>query len=201
MNKLIAVLLPVAFLIALVALSSNIGFGRNNQLSQAPSSGQPPQSSDLQVTKVLIDEVKLLRLAIERSQADSVVIQAVLERARSQQDQVNFISQRLDNVRSEVASSQGSLPRFAQNLLELENRIKSEEDDKARAALQRDYKDTQTAYEQQKLLEEQQRLQVDNLSSQLQVEQAKLSQVNEQLDRLVQEAQSQSKLNSAKRSR
>ena len=162
-----------------------------HSVSQPNTSNLPQQNSDLQITRSLTDEVRLLRLSIERSQTNVVIAQGILERIRIQQEQVNFISQRLDNVRNEIVSSQANLPKLSQNILDAENRIKSEEDDKAKATLQREYKEAQVIYEQQKILEGQQKALADNLAYQLQIEQGKLDKLNEQFDKMEQEMKSQ----------
>ncbi|MDT7540574.1 MAG: hypothetical protein QOE33_478 [Acidobacteriota bacterium] len=151
--------------------------------------GQPTQNKEERTLQTLIEEVRLLRLTLERTNRTASLLHIALEEIRIQQEHVDFIEQRLDDVRSELASSQLSLPRFAEQLQELDTKIK-EERAKADSDAERisqwesQVKDIQLSDAQQKQRDEQQRGRERQLTEQLATEKQKLEEISKRLNDL-----------------
>lgn len=166
--------------LVLLLLFVGCTFGVNAVKAQAQTTPAPVtarNANDLdqaQVLRILLEEVRLLRLTLERSQRNGVLLQATVERLRLQQESVNLLSQKLEDCRSELIVLQASLPRLPEQIKEMERRVQSSEDQAARTVFEGEIKAAQLAYEEQRERAERQRLRADQLAAQLQEEQRKL---------------------------
>jgi hypothetical protein len=64
---------------------------------------QSPQSGDGQTMQALLNEVRQLRMAIQRSNVDTYRAQVTIERLRLQQQRVERLNEKLEGVREKIA--------------------------------------------------------------------------------------------------
>lgn len=175
-------------LLILVVMSGGMAFGQSQTSAPVPATRNAEAADQAQTLRALLEEIRLLRLALEKSQYNAVMVQATIERLRLQQDAVNRLTQKIDDCQSELIALQLSLPRLPDHIREIERRMNSAEDAGQRALVESEMKAAQQAYEEQKERSDYQRQRLDKLTAQLQDEQRKLDDLFEkftQFERLI----------------
>ena len=149
------------------------------------------QGDNEQAMQALVNEVRQLRLAIQRSNLSAHHSQVVIERMRSQQQTVDRVADRLRWAREEASRFRMYLP---MQQAEIQNRLKVIEADLSETldAKTRRAKEGELEITKQRLGmmgQEETRLRENEsqLAAQLQIEQAKLAELNDQLDALQRE--------------
>jgi len=141
---------------------------------------------DTQTVRVLLTEVHQLRLAIQQSQLSGYHTQVVIERMRSQQQTVERLNERLRNTREEILRWKMYFPlqqtEIQNQLKVLENSLRESADANSRQRYEGEIEITKQRLglltQEESLLRERE----SQLTTQLQIEQAKLSELNDQLD-------------------
>ena len=141
---------------------------------------------DAQTVRVLLNEVHQLRLAIQQSQLSGYHTQVVIERMRSQQQIVERLNERLRNTREEILRWKMYFPlqqTEMQNQLKiLETSVRESVEPNSRQRYEGEIEITKQRLglltQEEPLLRERE----SQLTTQLQIEQAKLSELNDQLD-------------------
>jgi hypothetical protein len=146
------------------------------------------QGDNEQAMQALVNEVRQLRFAIQRSNLSAYHSQVVIERMRSQQQSVDRLAERLRWARDEASRFRMYLPL---QQAEIQNRLKSIEADLSETldAKARRAKEGELEIIKQRLGmmgQEETRLRENEsqLAAQLQIEQAKLAELDDQLDAL-----------------
>ena len=149
------------------------------------------QGESEQTMQALVNEVRQLRLAIQRSNLSAHHSQVVIERMRSQQQTVDRVADRLRWAREEASRFRMYMP---MQQAEIQNRVKLIEGDLSEnlSANARRAKEGELEITKQRLGmmgQEETRLRENEsqLAAQLQIEQAKLAELNDQLDALQRE--------------
>ncbi|MBL8186512.1 MAG: hypothetical protein JNK38_00815 [Acidobacteria bacterium] len=157
-----------------------------NSLAQSNKSEVAPVNSqdDTQVLRMLLNEVRQLRLTLQQTNVNAYRTQIALERLRLQQTRVDKLTRDLAELQMQMNEAASNRPRLAERLKELEASINQESDTARRANLTMEYKDLKFNLAQRDEWEQQQRDHEAQLNRLLQVEQAKLSEYNEQIDSL-----------------
>jgi hypothetical protein len=168
-------------LLFLIALCLGVSIFASLQSSQ---SAPPQQGDDQQLIRSLLTEVRLLRLAIEHNQFNTLRMQIVTERINFQQGQVNVLSQRLEDTESELANYQADQPMLLEQLHEMDGQIKQEKDAYLRKQLEVQYDAMKLANGQQIRMEEQLQQRAKLLASKLKTETVKLDAFNDQMNAL-----------------
>jgi chromosome segregation ATPase len=141
-------------------------------------------TTDSNVLKALLSEVRQLRIALERATVSGHRTQIVLERLRIQQEQVNRVSRQADSVREELDHLRSARPR-------LETRLKAlEEKFEAGVAPPQEVGDVKAELEQTNELSDRLREREIQLNGQLREERGKLDEIINLLDQLSRELQS-----------
>jgi len=144
---------------------------------------QSPQSDNGQPMQALLNEVRQLRLAIQRSNLNTYHAQVTLERLRLQQQRVDRLNEKLEKVRAELAEIRSHQARLPEDLKRVEDELAKETDPNRRRELEGIQQYLKRAPEHLVEMQEQEAL----LAGQLQPEQAKLNELNERLDALQKE--------------
>lgn len=129
----------------------------------------------------LVNEVRQLRLEVQRLSTSAQRLQLLLERTRSQQDMVTRLTQQLSGVRDELSSIQARQSLLKDELVEAEKRKE--------AGLSNPAEVTSLTTQQRSLAQLEQRL-ADRelqLASELELERATLNDLKTRLDKLEQE--------------
>ena len=150
----------------------------NNPRALTSPVNQSLQSDNGQPMQALVNEVRQLRLAIERSNLSAYQAQVTLERIRWQQPRVDRLKEKLEEVRAEIAELRSRQASAPEDLKYIENELRKETDpgkrrelEQAQLMLKRQPEDL-VQFEQKE----------SQLLAQLQPEQARLNELNERLD-------------------
>jgi len=134
--------------------------------------------------QALLNEVRQLRLAIQRSNLSAYQAQLIIERMRSQRQHVDRLTERLRDTRERIANGKIPQAEFQHELKRIEGRLSQEREAERRQDMeeQQDMFKTRLAA----LAKEETRLQEveSQLAAQLQIEQARLAELDDQLDSL-----------------
>jgi len=153
-------------------------------LSVFATAQQPPGPSDTQILQQLVAEVRQLRLALERTNSVNSRLQITLQRIQVQQKQVNRISGQLESLHNGIVRSEAERGQASSNLADLESRIEQEQNPNTQKTLQGEQKYMKAAAEQKARVVQDERTREAELTSALQAEQAKLSELQTRLDSL-----------------
>jgi chromosome segregation ATPase len=137
--------------------------------------------------QALLNEVRQLRLAIQRSNLSAYKSQVTIERIRSQQQSVDRLADRLRETRNQLAGIKMPQADFQSELKRIESRLNQEADAERRKNLEEEQERLKTRLAM--LAQEEARIRENEsqLSAQLQIEQGRLTDLNDQLDVLQRE--------------
>lgn len=166
-------------LLALLALNL---FSYSRSTATVPADTPPSSAEQEQPTQALLEEVRQLRLAIQRSNLGTFRAQVILERLRLQTERVNNLRELVERGQEEIANAKSNRPRMTDRLKDLEAQIEVEKDETRRAQFVAERTELRYALEQLSDQEQQQQDRENQLTSQLQVEQSKLDEINNKLD-------------------
>jgi chromosome segregation ATPase len=157
-------------------------------LAQQTAAGAPPATearAEAQLLKSLLDEVRQLRLAVQHGSLSQHRSQMLLERIGRQQDRIEGLSADLEQLRDEMKEL-ANPARYDDELREMEAAIQATSDPQARAAQVQAYEALkhslarQRQADQQELQRQQERER--DLDAKLRMEQARLAEMQEQLE-------------------
>jgi hypothetical protein len=158
-------------------------FGRS-QTTTNNNAAKVAQGENGPTMQALLNEVRQLRLAIQKSNLGAYHTQLIIERMRTQRQHVDRLTERLRDVRERIANGKIPQAEFQQELKRIEGRLSQEREAERRQDMeeQQDMFKTRLAA----LAKEETRLQEveTQLAAQLQIEQAKLAELDDQLDAL-----------------
>jgi hypothetical protein len=161
-------------------------FGRAQ--TETNNNAKTAQGDNRQTMRALVNEAHQLRLAIQRSNSSAYHSQVVIERMRSQQQTVDRLTERLRWARDEASRFKMYLPL---QQTEVQNRLKEIEANLSETldANTRRAREGELEIAKQRLglmAQEETRLRENEsqLTAQLQIEQAKLAELDDQLDAL-----------------
>jgi len=161
-------------------------FGRSQTTAGSPT--KAAQGENEQAMQALLYEVRELRLAIQRSNLSAYHAQVIIERMRSQQLSADRLTDRLRETRDQIFNWK---MRTALEQSELQDRLKGAEDGLSEPVdpITRRGREADLAITKKKLglmaqEEAWMREKESQLAAQLQIEQARLAELNEQLDAL-----------------
>ena len=151
------------------------------------------QPADTATLQTLIQEVRQLRLAIERSSTLVPRLQLTLARYQAQQDRVERLEREMRTFHTQITTESTGKDHMTATIARMEEQARQTQD----AALRKQYEDSSSAMrrelEMQAQREQQWRLQEADLAGQLKTEQAKLNELSNQLDQLDRKMQTSDK--------
>jgi hypothetical protein len=159
-----------------------------------PAISAPAQSSstsDDKTLQSLLNEVRLLREALQRMNLNAYRSQIIVERLRAQNDRVARLSRTLEDTRDEVANLQAQNNQRNEQAKAVEGQIQQESDLKQRSQLEEMQKELKYVLDQQRQRLERVREREARLTTELQVEQGKLNELEGRLDALEREIQNE----------
>ncbi len=151
---------------------------------------EAPQTEEKQVLQTILGEVRQLRLAVDKAQANTSRLQIAVERLRRQQEQVDRLTTQLQETQNEAQMFKSSKPQMEEQLKEMESQIQQAQNEEQRSLMQANYKQFKAMLSQQA----QRDTQLDDIqtkiTAQLQAERSKLEEMNNLLDSLQREMES-----------
>jgi len=140
-----------------------------------------------QTLKQLLSEVRELRLAVQRATVSNTRFQMLIERVRVQQAHADALSRQLESVRSQVAEFKATKPQMEQQIKDAEDLLDRTPDPSAHADLESRIKDGKANLVRLAQEDERLRNRETALDTELQGAQAKLNELNGQMDALMSE--------------
>ncbi len=140
-----------------------------------------------QTLKQLLTEVRELRLAVQRAMVNNTRFQMLIERVTVEQAHVDALSRQLENVHSQVAEMKAAKPQMEQQIKGAEDLLDRTPDPSAHADLESRIKGGQANLARLTQDDERLRSRETALDTELQAAQAKLNELNSQLDALMSE--------------
>jgi predicted nucleic acid-binding Zn-ribbon protein len=141
-------------------------------------------ASDAQTLQTLLAEVHQLRIALERSTQIAPRIQITVERLKMQQDQVARVGRQLDDVRQELDHFGTEQSRIQQRVQFIENAVNETTDPEKRKDLNNQLGNSKQEADQAAKSVQQIQTRESELTSQLQSDQAKLTELNDRLNQI-----------------
>ena len=139
-----------------------------------------------QTLKQLLTEVRELRLAVQRATVSNTRFQMLIERVRVQQAH-DALSRQLENVHSQLAEMKAARPQMEQQIKDAEDLLDRASDPNAHADLESRIKGGKANLARLAQEDERLRNRETALDTELQAAQAKLNELNGQLDSLMSE--------------
>ena len=150
-------------------------------MSAVAQSDSAPDNTTL---RLLLAEVRQLRMAVERATSVLPQTQVLLQRTQLQQQHVETLSRQLEQLRDQITKSSAEDAHFAAELRDAEARASQEQDANRRRDVDQRLKSAKAQLEQQAMHDLAQRARESQLAGQLQNEQSKLNELQERLDAL-----------------
>jgi chromosome segregation ATPase len=140
-----------------------------------------------QTLRQLLNEVHELRLAVQRATVNNSRFQMLVERVKVQQSHVEAIRRQLDNIRSQLADMRNAMPRIEQRISDANELAERTTDSNQRWELASQIKLMKGELERLALESERLREREAAIDTEMQTNQAKLNELNSQLDALMSE--------------
>ena len=178
-----------SFLVILLLTLAVLGLSLLTAVKAFSRSAQPVQGD--QTLQTLLSEVHQLRLVLQRANLNTCHAQITIERMKLQQQRVDRLTTQLGEVRKQLAETRKPLSWIPNNMKNDEMRLAQETDTAKRADLERGIRALKAELEDATQKEQQEQVYEIQLQAQLQAEQGKLNELNERLDTLQRELETQ----------
>lgn len=158
-----------------------------------PTQGQPTSKPDdqEQTIKSLLAEVRRLRQSVEAAALNSHRSHIVIERLRTNGEHVLRLSRALTELRETMDKTLSTIPRMTEQLKVMEATFDAEVDVVKRARLEFEIKETKRAVERYKSGLERMKEQEQQLSTQFREGQARQTELEDRLDKVEAEIESE----------
>ena len=174
----------LGFLLGLVMFCFDSSIRAQAQTNKPADSAQGDRDQTL---KQLLSEVRELRLAVQRATVSNTRFQMLIERVRVQQAHADALSRQLESVRSQVAEFKATKPQMEQQIKDAEDLLDRTPDPSAHADLESRIKGGKANLVRLAQEDERLRNRETALDTELQGAQAKLNELNGQMDALMSE--------------
>ncbi len=158
-------------------------FSLPETFAQTPKSAT--QDNHDQTLKQLLAEVRELRLALQRATVGNTRFQMLIERTRVEQTHVDSLRHELEAVRSQLSEFQAMKPRMQQQIKDAEDGLDRVTDPNPHADLEARIRTMKADFARIAPEEERLRNREAALDTEFQSAQAKLNELNTQLDALM----------------
>ena len=176
--------LILAFLLCLVTLCF---ISPAAALAQNDKPAESVQGDRDQTLKQLLVEVHELRIAVQRATVNNNRFQMLIERTRVEQTHVESVRRELEGVRSQLSDLQAMKPRMQKQIKDAEDGLDRVTDPNTHADLEARIKTMKADLARIAPEEERLRNREAALDSEFQAAQAKLNELNSQMDTLMNE--------------
>lgn len=145
--------------------------------------GQSGQT-DSQTLQALLNEVHQLRQDLQTTTVAAQRAQILLYRVQAQESAVRRVQERVDETRSKLTQIQAEEKRLTANLKQITDSLDLDENSASRKQSEQIITRFKSALETQSVSEQEAQAKLTEAQEQLRIEQAKLSELENQLDRL-----------------
>jgi chromosome segregation ATPase len=143
------------------------------------------REDDKQVLKALLEELRQLRLALQRSNSVSHRLQITVERLRLQQARVDSLTHSLENVRARMTDLKSARPQIEEQIKYAEELVVRGTEQNRRDEVEQHVKEMKARLASWSREENQLREREVALNLELQIEQNKLNELNAQLENMM----------------
>jgi chromosome segregation ATPase len=171
----------------LIGLGCLIGGFQTMALAQAPAATNQAAEKNRELVKDLLNEVHQLRLAIQRNSVATYRAQVTLERLKLQQVRVDELLKEQTELRNGLKAFERNLTRMDGQIAELEKMLALAATPTERNEREMMIKDMKGEIENEKHKSQDWREREPQITARLQLEQAKLNELNDSLDKLERE--------------
>ncbi len=173
-----------------LCLSGGTAFAQSQPSSNGAPAVATASSPEVIYLRSIVEEVRLLRVSMQQMMGNTLRTRILVEQLAKQQTRVDVLLEEITHIKTFISQAQDS-KRGEDEIQEMETRIRESGDPQERARLQHDYATFKRTLEReraalQKEAFEQQTRQTQ-LENSLRQEQAKLAELQGQLDALDQE--------------
>lgn len=144
-----------------------------------------------QTIRTLLSEVRQLRKTMQTTGLHAYRGQIILERIRLANEQVDRLAQKLEDARENLEKTERSIPRMEEQSKVMETQLQQETDIARRARLEFEIKETKQQAERYKMLLSRAREREQQLASEFQRSQARLTELESRLDLLEREIENE----------
>ena len=155
--------------------------------SLATSTIEANAKDEALLLRTLVDEVRQLRLTLQRTTLGAYRVQFAFERQRLQQGRVDSATQEVATLRLQLDNTKFTRTQFLERAKEIQGQLDQEQDAKRRTMLEQQLKEFKRISSSQSQQDERQREREMLLTTQLQADQIKLNDLTYQLDNLERE--------------
>ena len=155
--------------------------------AQTNKPGESAKGDNEQTLQQLLTEVRELRLTLQRATVSNTRFQMLIERVRVQQAHVDALGRQLETFHSQIADLKVAKPQIEQQIKDAEDMLDRTSDPNAHAELESRIKGGKANLARFTQEDERLRNRETALDTELQVQQAKLNELNSQLDALMNE--------------
>ncbi|MEK6285616.1 MAG: hypothetical protein AABO57_07740 [Acidobacteriota bacterium] len=149
--------------------------------AQKASSNDPATPNERQLLQELINEVRDLRISLQRANLNAYRAQITIERLNVQQRRFDGVSRQLEENQNELNSNKQSRVQLSARVKDIETEFNDEQNTDQRIQQENEIKELKKALEQQTEREAFLNDQQAKLANQLQTEQAKLDDICKEL--------------------
>jgi len=157
-----------------------------NRLASA-STIDADAKDEAHLLRTLVDEVRQLRLTLQRTTLVAYRVQFAFERQRLQQARVDSATKELATLRLQLENTRFTRTQFVERAKEVQGQLEQEQDAKRRNMLEQQLKEFKKLLSTQAQQEQRQTEREVLLTAELQAEQVKLNDLTYQLDNLERE--------------
>ena len=155
--------------------------------SLAPSATETNAKTEEALLRTLVDEVRQLRLTLQRTVLSVHRFQVVFERQRLQQGRVDSVTRELQILSLQLDNAKFARTQFVERAKQTQEQLDQEQDQKRRNMLEQQLKEFKIILSTRSQQDDRQREREILLTTQLQAEQLKLDDLTNQLDSLERE--------------
>ncbi len=170
-------------------------------VGQTSNNQAPTQTQEAPITREMVNELQLLRQAVERSNLNQYRMTIAIERLRLQQELVTQLSRDWEGLRQSVANQQSGRLMMAERLKDLEQSLNSATDPQMRKALEEELKQHKAQIGRFEQMEQNERARETELRVRVETERGRLNELNERLDALEREFEKQAAASTAPKER
>ena len=156
-------------------------------VAQANKPAESVETGYDRTLRQLLAEVRELRLAVQRATVTHTRFQIMIERVRIQQSHVDTSLRQIENLRSQIADLRSAKPQMEQQIKDAEELMERTTDPNGRGDIEHQIKAMKGQLARFATEEERLRTREASLETELQASQAKLNELNSQLDALLNE--------------
>lgn len=147
----------------------------------------PSSPDDTRLLNEILKELKQLRLTLAKTNVNQLRFQTVFEQYKSQQSRVDSMNRELEFTKNQMVTTNPMRENFEEMIKSSEERLLQTTDQRQRQGLERQIQSMRRNIETQELRDKRTKERQTTLEMQIPVEQAKLEQINLELDRIKQD--------------